>query len=149
MTIELWITVLVVGLLIVLSPGSQWMVTIKNSLSSKTHGMFTVWGMCSGSMIHILYCLLGIGIIIPQSVLLFNLIKWLGAAYLIYLGVKALFFQKEEPGLSFQRVTSPVGLSKWTAYRNGFFTSLLNPKATLFYLSLFTQVIHPEVAIGV
>jgi RhtB (resistance to homoserine/threonine) family protein len=144
-----WITVMVVGLLIVLSPGPQWAITIKNSLLSRKNGFITVIGMCTGSMIHITYCLLGIGVIISHSILLFNLVKWVGVCYLIYLGLKS-FFTKKKLDTTFGKEEVIRNQSiRWKYYSMGLLTSLFNPKATLFYLSLFTQVIKPDTNIFV
>ncbi|WP_260472059.1 LysE family translocator [Bacillus canaveralius] len=130
--LQTWLTVLGVGLLIMLSPGPQWVITIKTSLSSKKHGISTVFGMCSGSMIHIAYCLIGIGVLISQSILLFNILKWLGAGYLIYMGLKSLFTKKHQTALLDDRDIEVNQPNRWQFYRVGLLTSLLNPKATLF-----------------
>jgi RhtB (resistance to homoserine/threonine) family protein len=136
-----WLTVFTVGVFIVLSPGPNWAVTIKNSLVSRKHGFLTVAGMAAGSLVHIAYCLVGIGVVISQSIVVFNLLKWVGALYLLYLGVKSLMAQKRTAD---SPSSAPLlSLTPWQAARNGFLTDLLNPKATLFYLSLFTQVIQP------
>lgn len=92
-----------------------------------------------GTLIHISYCLIGIGVIVSQSILLFNLIKWAGAIYLIYIGVKSLFYKENNKEWI---TTEKKEITFWVAFNNGFLTDLLNPKATLFYLALFTQVIH-------
>jgi RhtB (resistance to homoserine/threonine) family protein len=139
MNIGTWMTVLTLGVLVVLSPGPNWAVTIKNGIYSKQTGLATVFGMAAGTLIHIAYCLIGIGVIVSQSILLFNLIKWAGAIYLIYIGVKSLFSKKSNREWI---TTGKKELTYWVAFHNGFLTDLLNPKATLFYLALFTQVIH-------
>jgi RhtB (resistance to homoserine/threonine) family protein len=143
MDFQIWLTVFTIGVLVVLSPGPNWAVTIKNSVHSKGTGLATVFGMGAGTLIHISYCLIGIGMVITKSILLFNLIKWAGALYLIYIGMKSLFAKKE---IQRERNESQKKkeLTFIKAFYNGFLTDLLNPKATLFYLSLFTQVIHPE-----
>jgi threonine/homoserine/homoserine lactone efflux protein len=97
--------------------------------------------------VHVGYTLLGIGALIASSVLLFNLVKYAGAAYLIYLGYKALRSQGVsvaaiESGLSDRR----NGKSDLSALRDGFVTNLLNPKATLFFVALFMQIIRPEMS---
>jgi len=140
MDLGTWITVLTVGVLVVLSPGPNWAVTIKNSIYSWRTGLATVFGMASGTLIHISYCLIGIGVLVSQSILLFNLIKWAGAIYLIYMGAKSLSSKKNNDREWV--TTEKKELTVWTAFYNGFLTDLLNPKATLFYLALFTQVIH-------
>jgi RhtB (resistance to homoserine/threonine) family protein len=147
MYLETWLTVLGVGILIVLSPGPQWAITVKTSLFSREYGFCTVFGMCTGSIVHITYCLLGIGVIISQSILLFNVVKWIGAVYLIYLGLKSLFTKKQQSDFLSKNDNISNQLSRWKSYHIGLLTCLLNPKATLFYLSLFTQVVQPGTSI--
>ncbi|EIJ82088.1 amino acid efflux protein [Bacillus methanolicus PB1] len=149
MDYQTWMAVMVVGFLIVLSPGPQWAITIKNSLLSREYGFITVMGMCTGSIIHITYSLLGIGVVISQSVMLFNLVKWVGVAYLIFIGLKS-FLTKKNPYKFFGKEEVVSNKSRgWKYYRMGLLTSLLNPKATLFYLSLFTQVVQPDTSITI
>jgi len=95
-----------------------------------------------GILVHVTYCLIGIGLIISKSILLFSLIKFLGAGYLIFIGYKSLRAKKKSVDSSQLEVKQD--LSKWGAMRMGFITNLLNPKATLFFLAIFTQVIHPQ-----
>jgi RhtB (resistance to homoserine/threonine) family protein len=128
------------GVLVVLSPGPNWAVTIKNGIYSWRTGLATVFGMAAGTLIHISYCLIGIGVLVSQSILLFNLIKWAGAIYLIYIGVRSLLSKKNND--KEWAMSEKKGLTVWGAFYDGFLTDLLNPKATLFYLALFTQVIH-------
>ncbi len=89
------------------------------------------------------YSLLGIGLIVSQSIVLFNILKWLAAAYLLYIGYKALRAQPAAVGDEAINAM-PVERSALGAYRAGFMTNGLNPKATLFFLSLFTVVINPH-----
>ena len=98
--------------------------------------------MGAGILVHVIYSLLGIGLIVAQSAVLFNLLKWLAAAYLLYLGVKALrsgsaVAERGEPQPEAAR--NPRG-----AFASGFITSGLSPKAKLFFLSLFILVINPH-----
>ncbi|WP_188647489.1 LysE family transporter [Marinithermofilum abyssi] len=140
MDFGIWITVLTIGVLVVLSPGPNWAVTIKNSLHSKKTGFSTVFGMAAWTLIHIFYCLIGIGIVVTKSIILFNCIKWAGAIYLIYIGIKSVLTKKSNNNV----LGTYKAISVRKAFVNGFLTDLLNPKATLFYLALFTQVINPE-----
>lgn len=137
-----WLTVFAVGLVVVITPGANFAMTLRNSLIySRQAGVYTVVGMALASLIHVAYCLLGIGLIISQSILLFNALKWLGAAYLIFIGFKSLRAKQwAEINLKGQRVT----LNNWAAIRIGFLTCLLNPKSTLLYLAVFTQLIQPN-----
>jgi len=136
------LTVCIIGFFVVMTPGPNMAIVIKNSLShSRRAGICTAAGLVLGNMVHIAYCLVGIGVLISQSILAFNIIRWLGAAYLIYLGIKSL---RARPDTPVDRTGGGSRLSSAAALRNGFFTDLLNPKATLFYLALFTQIVRPD-----
>lgn len=98
-----------------------------------------------GDAVHVRYCLVGIAVVISQSILLFNGVKWVGAAYLAYAGVKSLLARKRSPateevgGDRSENARSVRTMGSFSAARSGFFTSLLNPKVTLFFLTLFVS----------
>jgi len=139
-----FLVVAVIHFLAVVSPGPDFAMTVKNSLSyGRRVGIYTGIGMGIGIGVHVIYSLVGIGFIISQSIVLFNVIKYLGAAYLIYIGIKALR-SKPINELSFNSGPEDESISSFKAVGMGFMTNVLNPKATLFFLSLFTQVINPE-----
>jgi len=138
-----WLTVAAVGTLVVLAPGPNFAIVVRNSLVySRRVAMWTALGLTAGNAVHITYCLIGIAVIVSQSILLFNAVKWLGAAYLVYLGIQSLR-AKPEAGPQ-DSAPARQTLTRRQAFRSGLLTDLLNPKATLFFLSLFTQVIRPE-----
>ncbi|RXJ87203.1 amino acid transporter, partial [Aliarcobacter trophiarum LMG 25534] len=88
---------------------------------------------------------LGVGLLIQQSLWLFNLIKLAGAAYLIFLGIKML---RAKPATDEVLAEQPV-LSSLGALRTGFLTNVLNPKTTIFIVSLFMQVVQPQTSLAV
>jgi len=140
-----FLTIAFVHLVAVASPGPDFAIIVRQSL---LHGKRTaIWsslGVGCGILIHVGYCLLGIGLIISRSVLIFSVLKYCGALYLIYIGSKALRarpIQGTVPEVSTAPAPTP---SRWQAMRTGFLTNGLNPKATLFFLSLFTVVISPQ-----
>ncbi len=138
------LTVTAIHLLAVMSPGPDFALISRNSLMySLRTSIYTAVGLGLGILTHVLYSLIGIGLIIAQSILLFTTIKWIGAFYLIYIGYKSLRTKKNpetENNLAIEKKEKE--LSPWRAVRLGYLTNVLNPKATLFFLSLFTQVIH-------
>ncbi|MBX9756809.1 MAG: LysE family transporter [Pseudomonadaceae bacterium] len=139
-----FLTVALVHLLAVASPGPDFAIVVRESVSSGRHaGVWTAIGVGSGILVHVSYCLLGIGLIVSQSIMLFNLLKWLAAAYLIYIGIRALRAKPAAP-LQAQQVLEAVAVTARGAFVRGFVTNGLNPKATLFFLSLFTLVISPQ-----
>nr|WP_268993737.1 LysE family transporter [Stutzerimonas stutzeri] len=139
-----FMTVALVHLLAVASPGPDFAVVVRESVAQgRRAGSWTALGVGCGIFVHVAYSLLGIGLIVSQSIVLFNLFKWLAAAYLVYLGWRAL---RARP-MSLEAidgVNAPVARSAWRAFVIGFVTNGLNPKATLFFLSLFTVVISPD-----
>ena len=133
-------TVATITILAVISPGADFAMVTRNSMMlSRRAGMLTAVGIALGVLVHVAYSVLGVGLVISRSILLFNLIKYLGAAYLVYLGVTMLRARAEVPGAARVRALSDLG-----ALRIGFLTNATNPKTTLFVVSLFTQVISPQ-----
>ena len=134
-----------IALLGAMSPGPDFAVVTKNTLlHSKKSGLFTTLGVGAALIIHMIYCVFGLAVIIANSIILFSLIKFAGAFYLIYLGLSSLFskqtkqlFTNKAPNIE------KTNLLNVTAFRQGFLCNLLNPKATLFFLSLFTVLIRP------
>ena len=138
-----FLTVALVHLLAVASPGPDFAIVLRESVSNGRHaGIWTALGVGSGILLHVGYCLLGIGLIVSQSIVLFNLLKWLAAAYLIYIGIRALQARPADPASA--ELAPLATRSPRAAFARGFVTNGLNPKATLFFLSLFTLVISPQ-----
>ncbi|MCB1559227.1 MAG: LysE family translocator [Alphaproteobacteria bacterium] len=143
-----WLTLIVVFSVAVISPGPDFVMAVRNSIIfSRRAGIWTAIGFALGVLVHVTYTIFGISAIIAQSVLLFNLIKWAGALYLIYFGIKAL----QSKGMGKKAVEDATSghlrnnnMSDFQALRSGFLTNCLNPKATLFFLAIFSQIISPE-----
>ncbi len=131
-----------IGVLGAVSPGPDFVVVMRNSLMySRRAGIYTSIGVSLGVLVHIAYITFGLGVVIVQSAFLYNAIKYCGAAYLIYLGFSGLFSKGHtEPVEALAgggRVVPLQGL------KSGFVTNVLNPKATVFFLSVFSQVVDP------
>lgn len=125
-------------------PGPDFALVTKNALlHSRQSGYFTSLGIGSAILVHITYCALGLAIIISNSPLLFSIIKYIGAAYLIYLGITSLLTKQPNQIVSSETHLRKSSLSNRIAFRQGFLCNLLNPKATLFFLALFTVIIKP------
>ena len=135
-------------ILAVMSPGPDFFMISRNSLVySRKTGIYSSIGLGLGILVHVTYSLIGIGLIISQSIVLYSTIKYLGAAYLIYIGYKSL---RSKPSVQASILEEKKeDLSPLAALRIGFLTNILNPKATLFFLALFTQVIDPSTPTGV
>jgi RhtB (resistance to homoserine/threonine) family protein len=137
-----FLTIALLHLLAVASPGPDFAMVVRQSFA---HGRRTaIWtsiGIGLGILLHVTYSLLGIGLLISRSILLFNILKIAGAIYLACIGWKALRAMPHSPvAENFQRVLP----SKRCALATGFLTNAFNPKATLFFLSVFSVVIDPR-----
>lgn len=142
-----FLMIALVHLLAVASPGPDFAIVVKQSI---THGrrtaMLTSMGIGLGILIHVGYSLLGIGVVISQSIIAFTVMKFVAALYLIFIGIKALRARPEGTVEGVQ-VRSKAMPSAGQAILTGFMTNGLNPKATLFFLSLFTVIISPSTPI--
>ncbi|MDD5464188.1 MAG: LysE family transporter [Candidatus Moranbacteria bacterium] len=139
----------VISLLGAMSPGADFVLVTRNALVySRKIGIFTAVGIGLGVLVHVFYTLAGIGLIISKSILLFNLIKYAGAMYLIYIGWKSMHTQprkfKTDKELVHANEISPI-----KALLSGIATNALNPKVTLFFLSLFMQFISVGTPFGI
>lgn len=134
------ITVLII--LAAISPGPDFALVTKNSLLySRKAGVYTALGVSISLLIHTVYCILGFAIIISKSLLAFSIIKYLGAAYLIYIGIKGLLAKREAKTLDTEQAKATM--SSFQSFYQGFLGNLLNPKAIMFLLAFFTLVVKP------
>lgn len=131
----------VIAFLGAVSPGPDFVVVTKNTLlGSRAAGIWTALGVGTGILVHVAYSIVGIGLLVSQSPVLFDAVKLAGAAYLAYLGWQLL---RAVPAAGAAECGAPGTVPLAAAFRNGFFTNALNPKATLFFLCVFTQVTAP------
>ena len=136
-------TVVTLQLLAVISPGPDFAVVTKNSiLYSRQTGLCTALGITAGVLFHIIYLVLGFGFLVASLGPVLSLVKVGGCLYLGYLGWKGITAAPSTSSISDLSGTTP-GRSNRSAFWNGFLTNVLNPKAILFLLSLFTVVISP------
>ena len=123
------------------SPGPDFAMVLRQSIvHGRQAAVFTSAGIAAAILVHGTYTILGVGLIVSQSILLFSVLKFVGAAYLIWLGIGAIRAPAPKPPNDLdapaQRTMTPA-----KAFGIGFLTNLLNPKAVLFFLSLFTTLV--------
>lgn len=139
------LAVITITVLAVISPGPDFAMVTRNSLVlSRRAGVLTAWGIGTAVLVHVGYTLLGIGVLIQRSLWWFEVVKWIGAAYLVYLGIGML---RARPG-ALQAESTVRAVSDADAWRTGFLTNLLNPKCMVFVVSLFMQVVRPDTALA-
>lgn len=144
-----WLIFTVAGvyLLAAISPGPNFVVVINNALAhSRQTGLYTAAGVACGSTLHTLMGFVGISALVVQSVWLFQLVKVGGGVYLIVLGLQTLWSSRraiELPAVDISQICAPGELTSGRALRTGFITCAVNPKAAVFFLSLFSLMIEP------
>ena len=149
--IENYLGFVLAAILLNLTPGSDSMYIITRSISQgQTAGFYSVLGIISGILVHTLLAALGLSVLLANSPTAFMIVKYIGASYLCYLGVKMLM-SKQQPliGASLQENGKPSSaktLDYWQIYKQGMLTNTFNPKVALFFLAFFPQFIDPNYA---
>ena len=134
---------LLLVVLVVIAPGPDTMIVLKNSLSGGVRrGLQASGGIAVGNLLQGTAVALGLGAVIVQSQPVFTTLRWLGVVYLCYLGAGALWAAwrgKYSP----DDVATTTGPSAWKAWREGFLSNITNPKVLVLYLSVLPQFLDP------
>ena len=144
-----FLTIAIAHLFAVASPGPDFAVVTRQSVTGgTTAGLWTSFGVGTGIFLHVGYCILGVALVISQFPALFGALKYVAAAYLLYLGVHSI---RKTLRAADQSATAAVDVSvqPGRAFVLGFLTNGLNPKATLFFLALFTVVIDASTPLAI
>jgi RhtB (resistance to homoserine/threonine) family protein len=153
--------VAIAHLLAVASPGPDFAIVLKQSLAhGRRTAIWTSLGVGTAILLHVTYSLLGLGLLLRSSELWFNVVKYAGAAYIAWIGVQSLRAQPRSDitvggALRPDSATAdsareasgrkaPPTVSDRSAFATGFFTNALNPKATLFFISLFVTIVSSQ-----
>ncbi|GAB2778722.1 LysE family translocator [Amycolatopsis magusensis] len=143
MTWSVYGSYLAVVVLVVLAPGPDTMVVLKNSLAGGFRGgLVASSGILIGNLLQGSAAALGLGAVIAHSQPLFLTLKWLGVAYLCYLGVQAL--RGAWKG-DYQAMDGTSGARGFRRFREGFLSNITNPKVLILYLSVLPQFLDPAV----
>ena len=128
----------VIGLFLI--PGPAVLLTLGRTLSGGLRaGLLTGLGIALGDILHVTFSVLGLSAILMTSALAFQVVKFAGVAYLIYLGIRALLEKPHD--ISVPQMSSA---DSRRAFQQGLFTELLNPKTALFFLAFLPQFVHSE-----
>jgi homoserine/homoserine lactone efflux protein len=140
---SLWLTLVLACVVISFTPGAGAINTMGNAL---THGFRrAIWGILgqqAALVVLIAVVALGVGVLVASSPLLFAIIRYAGAAYLAYLGLRLLLRRPVVAVADAGDAPAPAE-SRWSMFRRGFWVNLLNPKAIVFFLAFLPQFIRP------
>lgn len=139
MSLTLWLGLVAAGFIISLTPGAGAINTMANSITAGW--MRSFWGIVgqqAALIVHIAIVAAGVGVLVASSPLLFNVIRYAGAAYLVYLGIRQWRSRTHDDALA------PIGPpeSAWSMARRGVLVNLTNPKAVVFFLAFTPQFIR-------
>ena len=149
-----FLTIALAHFFAVASPGPDFAIVFRQSIRGGTKiGLWTSLGVSIGIFLHVSYCVLGVALLLSQSVLFFTIMKYLAAFYLLFIGLQS--FRNASLKVQAEMESSELTLNFRKAIVLGFLTNGLNPKATLFFLALFAVVIgeqtpmHVQVMYGI
>ncbi|MCR8866996.1 LysE family translocator [Priestia megaterium] len=129
---------------LVILPGPDTAIMTKNTLTvGKQGGFKTMLGICCALSIHTLTAIVGLSAIIAKSALLFSIFKYVGAVYLIYLGVKSLWTLRNKEKAEITETVAKNKHKNKSSFKQGFLTNLLNPKIAVFFLTFLPQFVNP------
>lgn len=165
------------GVLLNLTPGTDSMYIIMRSISQgREAGLYSALGITSGILVHTVLAALGLSVLLSSYPVAFTVVKYIGALYLCYLGIKMIVDNKSalvsealeenedkvstaghddvhkaaaNNGVSNNGISNKHALSHWQIYKQGVFTNVFNPKIALFFLAFFPQFIDASYANGV
>tara|TARA_B100000029_G_scaffold515084_1_gene620515 strand:- start:2376 stop:3023 length:648 start_codon:yes stop_codon:yes gene_type:complete len=136
--VEQFLSISIIHLFAVLSPGPDFAVVLRQSIvNGRKHAIITSLGIGVGIIVHIIYCIVGITFISSTYSILIRIIKYLGGSYLLFLGIKSIFTTQINLNIDDELLKRNNNYFR-KSFLLGFLTNVLNPKASLFFLSLFT-----------
>lgn len=142
MQFSLWLTLAGAGALISFTPGAGAINTMSNSLNAGfRRSIWGILGQQAALVIHVVIVALGVGVLVASSPVAFNVIRYAGAAYLVYLGIRQFL---AKPTVAEEQAAALRNEPAWSIFRRGLWVNLLNPKAIVFFLAFMPQFIRAE-----
>jgi len=144
MTLTTWLSLLAICCLGAMSPGPSLAVVLKHTISNgRAHGVVTAVSHSAGVALWALLTVWGLAVLVVEWPLMYKLLTYAGAAYLMWMGIKALRSTGADP-MTVKPVIAPMG----EAARDGLMVSLLNPKLAFFFIALFSQFVSAELVLA-
>lgn len=129
-------------ILLIILPGPDTAIATKNTLTvGRTGGFKTILGTCCALLIHTFAAVVGLSAIIVKSAFLFSIFKYVGAVYLVYLGIKTLWALKQNKTTA-SEIPAESKYEGKSCFKQGFLTNLLNPKVAVFFLTFLPQFVE-------
>ncbi|MEO1592685.1 MAG: LysE family translocator [Cyanobacteria bacterium J06632_22] len=140
--ISYWLIFFSAAFALNLAPGPDLVYILSRTIAQgQKIGLASSLGVCSGALVHVVAAALGLSAILATSAMAFTIVKYMGAAYLFYLGLQALRSKGSRFSLEPEQ-TLPV--SAWAAFRQGMLVDVLNPKVAVFFMAFLPQFVRAE-----
>lgn len=141
---DFWLFV-TAGLLLNLTPGPDTLYIVGRSIAQgRRAGVLSVLGISTGVLVHTAAAAIGLSALLASSATAFTVVRYAGAAYLVYLGVRLLVSRGDDPPTAPDTTIASETCDPWTVYRQGVLTNVLNPKVALFFLAFLPQFVDPS-----
>jgi len=137
-----WIVFFSAAFAITISPGPDLIYILSKTIAQgRKIGFASSLGVCCGALVHVFAAALGLSAILATSAVAFSIVKYVGAAYLIFLGIQAL----RSNGATFDKFEKSCSeVTVWKAFKQGALIDILNPKVAIFFMAFLPQFIRPE-----
>jgi RhtB (resistance to homoserine/threonine) family protein len=138
-----WLVFFTAAVALNVSPGPDILYILSRTIAQGAKvGLASAAGVCSGAIVHVVAAAFGLSAIMAASATAFTVVKYVGAIYLLYLGIQALRSQSASLDLATQKEVPVV--SPWQAFRQGVLVDVLNPKAAIFFMAFLPQFVRPD-----
>ena len=142
MTLEIWLTFIAASSVLLLIPGPTILLVLSYSLShGRSVAIATVAGVALGDLLAMTISLVGLGALVLASAQLFNVLKWLGAIYLIFLGIQLL---RSAENITIDRTVTVAQTTSKSVFSHAAIVTLLNPKSIVFFIAFVPQFVNIE-----
>jgi len=139
-TLANWLMFLAAGVVLNLTPGPDTLYVLARSVGQgRRAGLVSALGIGAGCLVHLSFAVLGLSAVLARSAVAYEVVKWLGAAYLVYLGVRALWQLRAGAAALGKPETVPASMRR--IFLQGFLTNVLNPKVAIFFLAFLPQFV--------
>ena len=140
MDLHVWLIYLLAAIGLSLSPGPNGLLALTHgALHGRQRALFTVLGGCVGFVTVIALSMFGIGALLKTSLVWLTVLKWLGGAYLVWLGIQVW----RSPAISLDPQGTAEPRARWSLFQQGALSAMTNPKAILFFAAFLPQFIDP------